>query len=186
MFRMNGNGHQASIIVLNLIDSLLIVGGVLAGTDLTFQGFSWSGLGLWNFLFRIMVIVGVLQLTFYCFDLYNVKYFREREKLILRLLASLGTSFVILSAVHYLLPPLKTGRDTLAICMVLVSPFAFLSRRFLDQFLQTRAFRERILVIGTGRLAKEINHAINGNGYHGFEIVGFIDESGQRIGQDIE
>jgi FlaA1/EpsC-like NDP-sugar epimerase len=45
--------------------------------------------------------------------------------------------------------------------------------------------KEKILIIGTGELAKKIKSEILDNGYEGFEIVGFIDENRDKIGRRV-
>ena len=47
------------------------------------------------------------------------------------------------------------------------------------------ASKEKILIIGTGELAKKVKSEILDNGYEGFEIVGFIDENRDKIGRRI-
>jgi len=46
-------------------------------------------------------------------------------------------------------------------------------------------FKERILIIGTGELAKSIQKEILENGQDSFEIVGFVDERRERVGESI-
>jgi FlaA1/EpsC-like NDP-sugar epimerase len=50
---------------------------------------------------------------------------------------------------------------------------------------KARTFKERILIIGTGEMAKKIKEELLENGHDGFEIVGFVDESRDKIGQRV-
>ncbi len=73
----------------------------------------------------------------------------------------------------------------LAISLDLILIFTFLWRIIYSYILKGWPTKERILIIGTGDLAKKIKSEILENGYDGFEIVGFIDENRDKIGRAI-
>jgi len=63
--------------------------------------------------------------------------------------------------------------------------FTYLWRVFYSYVLKSWGPKEKILIIGTGELAKKIKSEILDNGYEGFEIVGFIDENRDKIGRRV-
>jgi FlaA1/EpsC-like NDP-sugar epimerase len=47
------------------------------------------------------------------------------------------------------------------------------------------AFKERVLIVGTGDLAMMIYKDIEENGLDAYEVVGFVDENRKRVGERI-
>ena len=72
-----------------------------------------------------MLIVLVIQVGFYYFDLYDSKTFRERKKMGILLLGSLGVSSIFLAVIYYLIPFLTVGRGIFAISLFLILIFTF-------------------------------------------------------------
>jgi FlaA1/EpsC-like NDP-sugar epimerase len=134
---------------------------------------------------KVVVIVLVIQIGFYYFNLYDLKTFRERKKMGLLLLESLVVSAILLTVVYYFVPLLAVGRGIFAIGLTLVFVFTFLWRLLYAMVVKALLNKERILIVGTGVLAKKIRTEILENGYDGFEIVGFIDENGDNIGNRV-
>ena len=171
--------------LFGFMDSFLILTGIFLGSYLRFwggSGFYYSGDYL---VFRMMLIVLVIQISFYCFDLYDAKTLRERKRMGILLLGSLGTSSIILTVIYYLIPFFTVGRGVFSISMFLILIFTFSWRVAYSYILKEWAPKEKILIIGTGELAKKIKGEILENGYEGFEIVGFIDENRDKIGRSV-
>ena len=103
----------------------------------------------------------------------------------LLLLGALGVSTIILAVIYYLIPFLKVGRLIIAVSLFLILFFTYLWRVFYSYVLKSWGPKEKILIIGTGELAKKIKSEILDNGYEGFEIVGFIDENRDKIGRRV-
>jgi len=101
------------------------------------------------------------------------------------LLGSLGTSTIFLAVIYYLIPFLTVGRGIFAISLFLVLIFTYSWRVLYSYVIKSWGPKEKILIIGTGELAKKIKSEILDNGYEGFEIVGFIDENRDKIGRRI-
>ena len=99
------------------------------------------------------------------------------------LLGSLGVSTICLAVIYYLIPFLTMGRGIFAISLFLILIFTYSWR--LLYLLKSLGPKEKILIIGTGELAKKIRGEILDNGYEGFEIVGFIDENRDKIGRRV-
>jgi FlaA1/EpsC-like NDP-sugar epimerase len=133
---------------------------------------------------KITLIVFVTQIAFYYFDLHELKIVRERKKMGILLLESLGASTIFLAFIYYLIPFLAVGRGIFAISLLLIFLFALAWRLLYVWVLKARTFKERILIIGTGEMATKIKKEITENGYDGFEIVGFIDESRENGRED--
>jgi FlaA1/EpsC-like NDP-sugar epimerase len=166
-------------------DSFLILSGIFLGGYIRFwgvTGFSYTGDYL---VLRMMLIVVVVQVNFHYFDLYDSKIFRDMEKMGILLVGSLGITFIFMTVIYYLIPSLILGRGIFSISLFLILIFTFSWRVSYSYVRKTWVSKEKILIIGTGDLAKKIKSEILENGLEGFEIVGFIDEDRDKIGQRI-
>jgi len=184
MFKINGFRSSTGWL-FGFMDSFLILTGMFLGSYFRFSGnmgflYSENHLAL-----RAMAVVLVFQVCFYYFELYDSKIFKERKKMGILLLGALVASSVILAVIYYMIPFLAVGRGIFAISLFLILIFTFSWRVFYSHALKAWASKEKILIIGTGELAKKVKSEILDNGYEGFEIVGFIDENRDKIGRRI-
>jgi FlaA1/EpsC-like NDP-sugar epimerase len=168
------------------MDCLLILTGILMGIYFRFWGYG----GFIYFLNRIavlkmMLIIIVIQVSYYYFNLYDAKTLKNRIRVGILLIGSLGASSIVLAVTYYLIPSLTMGRGIFAISLFLVLVFTFIWRVVYSYILKEWVPKERILIIGTGELAKKIKSEILENGQEGLEIVGFIDEDRDKIGRSI-
>jgi FlaA1/EpsC-like NDP-sugar epimerase len=184
MFKTNGFRSSTGWF-FGLMDSFLILTGMFLGSFLRFSG----GAGFFYrqdlLVFRLMLVLLVVQLCFYYFDLYDSKRFREKNKMGVLLLGALAVSSVFLAVIYYMMPFLTVGRGIFAISLFLIWILTFSWRVIYSRALKALASKERILIIGTGELAKKIKSEVLDNGYEGFEIVGFIDENRDNVGRKI-
>lgn len=184
MFKLNGfrslNGW-----FFGLIDSLLILGGIFLGDYLRFMQIPVSIYHQELFVFKAMLVVLVVQVCFYYFELYDSKGFRRKVRIATLLTGALTVSAIILTILYYFIPFLALGSGLFTISLTLIWIFTFLWRLLYSHALKLFMLKERILIIGTGDLAKKIKSEILDNGYEGFEIVGFIDEKRGDIGKGV-
>jgi FlaA1/EpsC-like NDP-sugar epimerase len=168
-----------------MMDSFLILIGIALGSYLRFFG-AVDFISRHDFMvLRMMLVVLVVQICFYYFDLYDFKGFREKKKMGVLLLGALFTSSIVLAVIYYIFPFLAIGRGIFATSMVLILILTFFWRVIYSMILKVVAPKERLLIIGTGELAKKIKSEILDNGYEGFEIVGFIDENRDNVGRKV-
>jgi len=184
MFKINGSRSSTGWL-FGLMDSSLILTGILLGIYFRF-------LGDYRFVYyegylvpKLMLIVLVIQVGFYYFDLYDSKIFKEKKKMAILLLGALAVSSIILAVIYYMIPFVTVGRGIFTISLFFILVFAFSWRVIYSYALKSWASKEKILIIGTGELAKKVKSEILDNGYEGFEIVGFIDENRDKIGRRV-
>ncbi len=183
---LKSNGFRSSIgRFFVFIDSLLILTGVALGNYLRFYRGGFSLNSPETPVLQWMVMVFVIQICFYYFDLYDLKIFKQLKRLGLLIIGALIVSTIILALIYYLIPPLALGRGVFIISLFLIMVFAFNWRITYVHLLKPWVTKEKILIIGTGELAQKIKHEILDNGHEGFEIVGFIDENRDKIGRTI-
>jgi FlaA1/EpsC-like NDP-sugar epimerase len=185
MFGLNGNRYRVLNVLFSLVDCLLVFGACLIAN---YAGFSGGRVNpsVANYpVLKIMLIVCVIQLAFYYFDLYDANTCRGRKRMLILMLEALVASAVVLGVIYYFAPFLGIDREGLAVSLVLTLVFAFLWRLTFIAWSKTKALKERVLIIGTGSLAMKIRKEISENGYEGFDIVGFVDENRENIGENI-
>ena len=176
MFGMNGYPHRWSLrLILFLLDGFFILVGVLLGGILRFWGGEFNFFQSEYFFWKIIAVTVVVQIPFYYFELYDLKIFRTRVRMLILLMGSLGSSFLLLAIIYYLIPALAFGRGLLSISMMVIFLMAFFWRRTFALICRT-LIRERILIIGTGELSKRVVNEIYANGQDSFEIVGIVAE----------
>ena len=185
MFGLNGNRYRVLNVLFALVDCLLVFGACLIANYMGLGGGKINPPGADHIVLKIMLIVCVIQLAFYYFDLYDANTCRGRKRMLILMLEAIVASSVVLGVVYYLVPFLGIAREVFAVSLILTLVFAFLWRLTFIAWSKTKALKERVLIIGTGSLAKKIKKEISENGYEGFEIVGFVDENRESIGESI-
>lgn len=179
------NHRSAMSYVFAFVDGALVLAAVLL-----------SGLihpSVMNSLFRtelnpvakIMLIVVVVEMTYYYMDLLDLKYIKGRIQMSLQLCKALGVSAVILVVIYFMVPDVAVGHRALFVGLGLIFLLTIAWRLLYPWIASNALFRERVLIVGTGDLAMKIYREIGENGLDAYEIVGFVDENGKRTGEKI-
>lgn len=107
--------------------------------------------------------------------MYQLEYREDFRKTILRLMRSLALGFGLIVLVFYWVPDTYFGRGILGIVMLIALLGIFLTRIIFYRWSNLRQLKNRVMVLGAGRLAKECGHLVETNsGTDKFQIVGFI------------
>jgi len=167
------------------LETAFILGMVILGAYLRFFNDPIS-LYTYEYLFlKALLIVACIQLCLYYFDLYDLKIFRSNLELGIRLLQSLGVSSILLAFLYYLFPFLIIGRGIFLGSLCFVGLVIVSWRIIYNHILRTRQLDENIMIIGSGALAKEIAKEIIEKADTGFNIIGFIAENPNRVGEKL-
>ena len=134
---------------------------------------------------KIMLVVAVVELTLYYLDLMDLKVLRHRIRTGVQLLKAWGIYTVILAVIYYMIPIVSIGHRTLFISLGLIFWVTFTWRLLYPWIANNAAFKERVLIVGTGDLAMTIYKDIEENGLDAYEVVGFVDENRNRVGERI-
>ena len=132
-----------------------------------------------------MLVVFVVALTHFYLDLSDLKFIRGRIQMSWQLCKALGVYALTLVVIYFMFPIVAMSHKTLFASLGLIFLVTF-SWRLLYPWVSANAlFKERVLIIGTGNLARQICKEMGENGLDAYEIVGFVDENGKRIGEKI-
>jgi sugar transferase (PEP-CTERM system associated) len=167
------------------LESLFILGMVVLGAYLRF--FSDPGsFSTYEGLFpKALLIVALVQLCLYHFDLYDLRIFRSNLELAIRLLQSLGVFSILLAAIYYIFPVVIIGRGIFLVSLIFMGMVIVLWRILYNHILRTKRLDQKIMIIGTGPLAKNIAKDIIEKGDTGFTVIGFITDSPERVGEKL-
>lgn len=169
--------------VFFLTESLFITGMVILGARLRFLGDTFSFSAYEALFLKALLITASVQLCLYYFDLYDIKVFRSNLELAIRLLQSLGIASILLAVLYYLSPPLIIGRGIFLISLSFMGGLIVGWRLIYNYRLKTRQIDQRIMIVGSGQLAKDIAKEIVERVDTGFKVLGFISEDSERIGE---
>jgi len=186
MSEMISFNHRSTMsYVFAFVDALLVLVAVLLTVSIDPGGRDSLFLTEIYPVAKIMLVVVVVEMTLYYLDLMDLKFLRQRIRVSIQLLKALGVYSVILVVLYYMFPVLAIGHRALFISLGLIF-WVTLSWRFLYPWVAANAlFKERVLIVGTGDLARQIYKEMGEHGLDAYEIVGFVDENGKRIGEKI-
>ncbi|MBK8149594.1 MAG: TIGR03013 family PEP-CTERM/XrtA system glycosyltransferase [Acidobacteria bacterium] len=176
---MGANKLSPRTVGLLLADATIIYGGIIlalylrlgiSGSEYQLNGNNgWLKIGLATF---------VCTLVLYFYDLYDFTVMGNRRELMLRLVQALGIAWALLALLFYFVPPLLIGRGVSVISVPLVLAF-LLGWRFVIHYLTGHPdIGEKILVVGTGKTARDTADAVWERRDAGYRIVGFVTENG--------
>jgi sugar transferase (PEP-CTERM system associated) len=167
------------------LESVFIGGIVILGAYMRFLGDPISFYAYEYLILKALLIVACVQLSLYYFDLYDLKVFRSNIELGIRLLQSLGVSSILLAALYYLFPFLIIGRGIFLISLGFMGAVIVVWRVIYNHILKTRHLDQRIMIVGSGSLAKNIAKEIVEKVDTGFKVIGFITENPERVGEKL-
>jgi sugar transferase (PEP-CTERM system associated) len=121
----------------------------------------------------------IVIISFYYCNLFDLRLVRNFGEFLKQLPLAFGVASIFLYSFYVFFPVTSETNDPLFSCLLLV--YAVLSvvlpvRLVLYHFMKTHAFRERVVILGTGPIARKISEAIEANPHVGYKIIGFVDD----------
>lgn len=149
---------------------------------------------LWPLLPVVMLVWPVV---FYFHGLYQVRRGRSRVDEVITLLVAVLLATVLLSMFLTWYRPVRPGgvyftysRGFLALFAMMNVLFVAVGRLGLRSYLRRRRLRgenlQRILIVGAGVAGREIAAKLNAHRELGFEVVGYLDDDGNKRGKVME
>lgn len=186
MSEMVSFNHRSSMnYVFAFIDGLLVMLAVLAAATIFPMGRYGLYLSGSNPVEKIMLVVVVVELTHFYLDLLDLKFIRGRIQMSLRLCKATGVYALILIVIYFMSPVMAMSHKTFFASLGLIFLLTYSWRLAYPWIANNALFKERVLIVGTGDLAMKIYKEIRENGLDAYEIVGFVDENGKRVGEKI-
>lgn len=174
-------------LVLFIFEGILIAASLVLGARLRFwhdpQEFQMYTM-FPTFGFQMFTIMFVCQLSFYFNDLYDLSAVRAPAEQLIRIEQSLGGASLLLGIVYFLVPSLLIGRGVFFITMVITGTLVAVIRPALDRAWHVAGARQKLLILGTGELARDLAREVHRRSDLGIELVGFAAEDVARYTGD--
>src|SRR5438128_10481066 len=166
--------------------SLVLIEGTALFAAVTATVFMWGQARLldWLDVASLMGQAAIFSLccivAFYYNDLYDLRIVRSFSQFATRLLQGLGVALLMLAGFYTVVPDMRPGYGAL-VSSVLVIVALLLPIRAVGYFIvRRRAFGDRVLILGTGPLARKLMEEIEARPHYRYRIVGVADD-GQSL-----
>ena len=123
---------------------------------------------------KALLIMVVCQASLYYNELYNLKVTDTYLELGLRLTKAMGIASIVLALVYYCIPSLLMGRGIFFITLAFLILLVVSWRYAYNWVLKKKMFTERLMILGHGRLCREIIDEITGRPDSGYQVTGVI------------
>jgi sugar transferase (PEP-CTERM system associated) len=136
-----------------------------------------------NGIFKVLLIVGIAQVSLYYADLYDLRVASDRRELYTRLIQALASTSFALALLYFWLPDLMVGRGVFLIAAVLLVTIVVGWRLAFEWLSVSVGPRERLLLVGTSAAAVALARELHEHRHElGVEIMGFIDPDPAKVG----
>lgn len=125
---------------------------------------------------KIAIIVVVLLLCMYYFDLYDSMILSNRREIFTRLVQVLGTLCILLAAVYWVFPHMNVGRPVFAIGTVALTAGLLGCRRLFLLVNSRPELADRTLILGNGALARTLIQQLESRPEFGWRVVAHVTE----------
>lgn len=136
------------------------------------------------YFIKTTVLTLIYLASFYYFDLYTPDKYRPGRFMFMRLIEATVVATIVLISIFYMFPSLKTWRGILLANTMILPPVILLWRLTFAKLLSFDLPKKRILIIGSGELAKKIGSEIYST-EQDLKLVGFIDDNPAKFGVSI-
>jgi sugar transferase (PEP-CTERM system associated) len=132
------------------------------------------------------ILIGIVfQIFLHLQDIYEFRDPRESKKYSIKLLQALAMSIGSLWAISYIYPGSVFRREIFWVSILIASLFLFLWHIALRFYLKIRTPRTNLLVLGTGKLAREAVREILRHPELGIKVIGFVGDDPELVGVSI-
>jgi sugar transferase (PEP-CTERM system associated) len=114
----------------------------------------------------------------YLLELYDLDKQQRKRELLVRILIALTVSFLALTPIYYSVHFLMLGRGLLVLSLGFLGVFQFLLHAGYEHLMNSSGLAKRVLVLGTGPLAKKIGDLITTTN-HQHILRGYINLTGE-------
>ena len=114
--------------------------------------------------------------AFYYNDLYDLRIVRSLSEFGSRLLQSFGVALILLAGFYTVFPDARIADGAFFSSLLVMVGILLPIRAVGYAFMRRRAFADRVLILGTGPLARTLITEIDARPHYRYAIVGIVDE----------
>lgn len=181
---MLSRDHSRTLCLLIFESTLTFVCGIVA-VYIRFGSQGRDVLVAGRGLLKILLMIVVVQASFFLLDLYEFREIRKRGVLYVRTLQALGLTSILLAAIFYAFPAMMFGRGVFLISLLLMLSTMILWRVFVMWLLDHPRLAERVLILGTDSSAIDIAREALERPEQGYKIVGFVGDDPALVGRSL-
>jgi sugar transferase (PEP-CTERM system associated) len=123
---------------------------------------------------RAVVITVFCQSCMYLLDLYNLRLFQTLGEMLLSLGIAIGVVCIGIGLLSYAIPKFGVAGKMYYLSILLASLSLLIWRLLFELYVTRLAPRENILIVGAGKVARQVGEEVTRNRRLGFHLVGFI------------
>jgi len=123
--------------------------------------------------------------AFYHFDLFATYNYRPSKQMIVNLIFAVLAASVVLFSLYFVVPSASTWRGILLANNIMVPLVILLWRAALSRWIIRQLPWKKVLIIGSGELARKTGEMIYSGSGLGLKLVGFIDDDPAKLGMSI-
>jgi sugar transferase (PEP-CTERM system associated) len=128
-------------------------------------------------VWQIVLVTALCQLCFYYNDLYDLTVVHSNRELVIRLLQAAGAAAIVLAVAGVAVPSLILDSNTFLTALAVFVVAVLTWRIAFNHFAHDPHLEERILIVGTGQIARMIAQQIGTQQDFAYRLVGFVEES---------
>jgi sugar transferase (PEP-CTERM system associated) len=152
-------------------ETVLITGSILVAAHMH-GAFPDAISGIW----RVVLITALCELCFYYSDLYDLTLVHSKSELAVRILQAAGAAAIVLAVVSALVPSLIIGHGIFLTSLGLLLVAVPAWRLAFEGLIQDPHLEERLLILGTGAMARTVARQIRSQHDFAYRIVGFVQD----------
>ena len=166
-------------------ETLLLVWCVLISYLIRMQEFPEASPVRYALILKGLMIAVTFQLAMHLNDVYGFRGSRLSREFVIRIVQSLIIAVCTLCVLFFTISGLRIHRDVFVLGMLICCAFLVVWHTMLRLYLRVRAPHTNLLVLGTGKLAKEAVREILRHPELGIKVVGFIGDDPALVGVSI-
>jgi sugar transferase (PEP-CTERM system associated) len=155
---------EGGIIILSVIASFLLLHS-RAGTSVVSMG---------DVAARALVVAFFCQSCMYLLDLYNFRLTQTLGELFFALAIAIGFVCIGVGLLSYAIPKFGVANKMYYLSILIAAVSLLVWRLLFEMYLTRFAPRENILIVGTGKVARQVGEEVCKRKRLGFRLVGFI------------
>jgi sugar transferase (PEP-CTERM system associated) len=184
MVRFFGQYLPSRVLLLLVSETLLILLTLQLATIGTLRAEVGAVFGREQVLNQLL-ITAVCQVCLYYSDLYNPRFFKNVNALVLQLLQALAVCSLVVGAICVLFPPVLLRPESFMLSVFALFGILLTWRVAFVWMCQRHSMKQSILILGTGELAKKLAAEILNRPEVGVRIAGFVSDDQSLLGKSI-